>query len=584
VRLGLRGKLFLLLVGAILLVVAAGALILPAGLSRSLKERIAQELDDEASIAALHLESQLKTADVGGADPIADALGRATGNRVTIVLADGRVIGDSELDARAIEAVESHADRPEIARALADGKGSAERYSTTLEHDLMYFAARFRGAEIAGAVRVAKPLVEVRDATRALYGLLALAGLIGLAIAIVAAAASSHAFSRALRSLVDYAEHVQDGAARSDVAGRRDELGGLAASVQRLATQLEQRVTELASERRRFEEILEGMSEALIALDKYRRVTLINRAAVMLIGGTEQPLGRTILELVRVPELNALLNDVAPGGQAASEFDLGPVAPRRVLASARRREAGDYVIVLLDVTELRRLERVRRDFVSNVSHELRTPVSIIKANAETLLDGALDDAEASRRFLASIATHADRLASLISDLLDISRIEEGKYELRPEPVPVDQALRRAMSALETPAAEKRIAIRVDPAGDLRVLCDSRALDQVLFNLVDNAVKYTQPDGHVALRGSARDGRIVLEVADDGPGVAPKHRERLFERFYRVDTGRSREMGGTGLGLAIVKHLAGAMGGAVGMRPADGRGSVFWISLPASTAE
>ena len=583
-RLGLRGKLFLVLVGAILLVVGVGALILPAGLERSLKERIAQELDDEASVAALHVEGRLDGAAVGSADSIADALGRATGNRVTIVLADGRVFGDSDLSAAAVAVVENHADRPEIAGAIAKGKGSAERYSTTLGHDLMYFAARFRGDGLTGAVRVAKPLVEVRDATRTLYGLLALAGIIGLGIAIVAAAVSSHLFSRALRALVVYADHVQDGAARPDVAKRRDELGGLAASVQRLAEQLEQRVTEIASERRRFEEILEGMGEALIALDEFRRVTLVNRAAVVMLGQTEQPLGRTILELVRVPELNALLNEVNPGGQATSEFDLGPVAPRRVLASARRREAGDYVIVLLDVTELRRLERVRRDFVSNVSHELRTPVSIIKANAETLLDGALDDAEASRRFLASISTHADRLASLISDLLDISRIEEGKYELRPEPVPVDQALRRAMSALETLAAEKRIAIRVEPVGDLRIRCDARALDQVLFNLVDNAVKYTQPDGHVALRGSARDGRIVLEVADDGPGVEPKHRERLFERFYRVDTGRSREMGGTGLGLAIVKHLAGAMGGAVGMRPADGRGSVFWISLPASTAE
>jgi len=580
VRFGLRGKLFFVLVGAILLVVATGALILPAGLARSLKVRIASELDHEATLAALYVEERVAAPTIADADPIADALGRAVGNRVTIVLADGRVIGDSEQSTAQVAEMENHAGRPEIAAALRTGKGSSTRYSTTLGHDLMYFAARLPAGRLTGVVRVAKPLVEVRDATRALYGLLAFAGLIGLGIAFVAAAVSSHLFSRALRSLVDYAEHVQDGAVRPDVAERRDELGGLAVSVQRLAEQLQQRVTELASERRRFEDILEGMSEALIALDEYRRVTLVNRAAVVMLGQTEQPIGRTILEIVRVPELNALLNDVAPGGQATSEFDLGPIAPRRVLASAKRRESGDYVIVLLDVTELRRLERLRRDFVSNVSHELRTPVSIIKANAETLVDGALDDAEASRRFLASIATHADRLASLISDLLDISRIEEGKYELHPEAVPVEAALSRAAVALETLAAEKRIVLCVESGVDLSVTCDKRALDQVLFNLVDNAVKYTQTEGHVVLRAAREDGRILLEVIDDGPGVEPKHRERLFERFYRVDAGRSREMGGTGLGLAIVKHLATAMGGTVGMRPANGRGSVFWVSLPA----
>jgi two-component system, OmpR family, phosphate regulon sensor histidine kinase PhoR len=582
VRLGLRGKLFLVIVGVILLVVLVGAAILPAGLERSLRARIEQELDHEATLAALYVESKLVSTDVADADRLADALGRVVGNRVTIILEDGRVVGDSERKAAEIPAMDNHADRPEVASALFSGKGSSARYSTTLGHDLMYYATRFRGLSVAGVVRVAKPLVEVRDASRALYGLLALAGIIGLAIAIVAAAVSSSSFSRALRALVDYAEHVQDSGARPEVAGRRDELGGLAASVQRLAEQLQQRVTELASERRRFEDILEGMSEALIALDEYRRVTLVNRAAVVMLGQAERPIGRTILELVRVPELNALLNDVAPGGQATSEFDLGPVAPRRVLALAKRRESGDYVVVLMDVTELRRLERLRRDFVSNVSHELRTPVSIIKANAETLVDGALDDPEASRRFLASIATHADRLASLISDLLDISRIEEGKYELLPEAVPVEAALSHAAAALETPAAEKRITLGVESRTDLVVTCDKRALDQVLFNLVDNAVKYTQPGGNVVLRASKDGTRVVLEVADDGPGVEPKHRERLFERFYRVDAGRSREMGGTGLGLAIVKHLVTAMGGTVGMRPADGRGSVFWVSLPAIT--
>jgi two-component system, OmpR family, phosphate regulon sensor histidine kinase PhoR len=581
VRLGLRGKLFLTIVGIVALVVAVGAVILPRGIERSLMERTERELDHETALTALYLPRELRRADVASADGIADRLGAMLGNRVTIVLADGRVVGDSELSREAVAAIENHASHPEVREALRTGKGRATRYSTTLGHDLMYVAQRFPYGESFAVVRVSKSLAEVRDASRALYGLLALAGIVGLAIAFVVAAISSHLFSRALRALVEYAERAQDGARRPAVASRQDEIGGLASSVQRLADRLEQQVSELAAERHRFEEILEGMSEALIALDEHRRVTLINRAAVVLLGQTAPTVGRTLLEIVRVPELNALLDGVAPGGEITSEFDLGAVSPRRVLARAKRREPGDYVVVLLDVTELRRLENLRRDFVANVSHELRTPVSIIKANAETLLDGALEDPDAARRFLASVATHADRLANLISDLLDISRLEEGKYELKRERSSVDAAFRRVFAALETQAAEKGTAIRLEPSGALFCACDVRALDQVLFNLVDNAIKYSPGGSAIYLRAANKAGGVLLEVEDDGPGIEPDHRDRLFERFYRVDPGRSREMGGTGLGLAIVKHLVTAMGGRVGMRPAKARGAIFWVSLPAA---
>ena len=238
-------------------------------------------------------------------------------------------------------------------------------------------------------------------------------------------------------------------------------------------------------------------------------------------------------------------------------------------------------MVFLDVTDLRRLESIRRDFVSNVSHELRTPVSIIKANAETLLGGAMDDREAAQRFLKSLVVNTERLSNLISDLLDISRIEESQYELRSEEVSLNLSLRRAAAALETQAIEKGMTIRIDSDQDLSVLADAKALDQVMFNLVDNAVKYTPTGGKITLRTISSEETVTIEVEDDGPGVEPRYRQRLFERFFRVDKGRSREMGGTGLGLAIVKHLVTAMGGTVGMRPADDGGSVFWLELPRS---
>jgi len=580
-RLGVRGKIFLLLVGIVVFVVLASGAFLGRALDGQLHATVEREMARVAAGVAVLLEDRLAGPGDAATDSIADELGAALGMRVTIVLTDGRVAGDSELSGDEIGRLENHGDRPEIAAALAGGRGTSWRYSTTMENELIYSAARFRVKGAACVVRVSRPVEEIDDALDGLHGVLLVAGFVGLAMAVVMGLITSHYFTRTLRSLVRYAQGTVEGRRQRMPLESGGELGGLASSVQRIAEGLERRVDELKAERNRFGAVLEGMSEAVIALDENRRVTLINGAGLHLLGLGEQPIGRTILETMRVPELSGLLDELEPGRIARVEFDFGSAVKRRVLATASRRSEGDYVVVFLDVTELRRLETIRRDFVSNVSHELRTPVSIIKANAETLLDGAIDDRDASDRFLRSMMVHAERLSHLVGDLLDISRIEEGKYELELEDVPLGLTLRRAAAALETAAIKRGTSIRVEAVGGLTAVADPKALDQVLFNLVDNAVKYTQDNGRIALR-AARDGdRVVLEVEDDGPGVEPRHRDRLFERFFRVDKGRSREMGGTGLGLAIVKHLVTAMNGEVGMRPADGRGSIFWVRLIAS---
>ena len=243
------------------------------------------------------------------------------------------------------------------------------------------------------------------------------------------------------------------------------------------------------------------------------------------------------------------------------------------------------VIVMHDVTELRRLETVRKDFIANVSHELRTPVAVIQANAETLVAGALRDPERARSFLDAISRHAERLGRLVSDLLDISRIEAGKYPLVIEPVDLRVLVDGTIAALGLQAGEKGIALVSRLPGELWVAGDDKALEQVLFNLVSNAIKYTPSGGHVEVDAVVieREGdeamRLRVEVRDDGPGIDPRHHRRVFERFYRVDPGRARDMGGTGLGLAIVKHLVEAMGGQVGVDARRPHGSIFWFTVP-----
>ncbi|MBC7792748.1 MAG: hypothetical protein H7Z43_03490, partial [Clostridia bacterium] len=313
------------------------------------------------------------------------------------------------------------------------------------------------------------------------------------------------------------------------------------------------------------------------------RITLVNTAALGLLRLASPPIGRTLVEIVRAPALIELASGARAATTSGTEFELRGPKPRRLMARATPlKNTGGLVIVLHDVTDLRRLETIRSDFVANVSHELRTPVSVIRANVETLLDGAMDDAEQARRFLEALSRSAERLSQLVADLLDISRIEAGAYQLEMSAVPVLPAMQRAVESITLAAQHKNLTVLADGDPHITALADARALDQVLMNLVDNAVKYTQQGGTIRVRAKTIEEGVRIEVCDDGPGIEPRHRARVFERFYRVDEGRSRAMGGTGLGLAIVKHLMEAMRGQVGVDGGSPRGSIFWVELHPGT--
>ncbi len=567
----LRGRL-----GAIALVATLG-LVAVIGLEADLHARHQARTTDELERFARTARLLVETSAPG--DPLADRLGDALGGRVTLIAADGRVLGDSALAASALPRLEDHSGRPEVRAALDAGEGQASRHSATLDDDMLYVAVPY--GDGAGVVRVALPLAAVSEDVLRLRVSLALAALLGLAVALFASRLASHLLTTNLRRIVQSAREIVEGGTRHVPVPPEAELGGLARTLNRMSDELSAVLSALAEERDRLHAVLEGMGDAVVAVDAERRVTLANREALALLGPDATPTGRTLAETFRAPGLHALLDQVAPGEPAEAELDLPGNPPRRVLARVTQpRAGGGAVLVLHDVTRLRQLETLRRDFVANVSHELRTPISVIRANVETLIDGAIDEGpEIARTFLDPLLRNSDRLSRLIEDLLDISRLEAGKYPVRPEPIDVEDAARRALEAVADRAREKAMTLRVDVPAGLQVEADARALDQILLNLVDNAVKYTPAGGHVTVRATARDGRVRIDVADDGPGVAPQHRARLFERFYRVDPGRSRAMGGTGLGLAIVKHLALVQNGRVGMEPARPHGSNFWVELP-----
>jgi two-component system phosphate regulon sensor histidine kinase PhoR len=510
-------------------------------------------------------------------DPIADRFGAAMDARVSVIGPDGRLFADSELSLAELPLAEDHGDRAEVVAARRGEVGVARRRSTTVGSEMLYVARRMDDGS-GRVVRVSVPLSQVDDEVGRLRWILALGGVAALAAAAVLALVASRLLSRSLQALVATAQH-EAGALRDP-----NELDP-PSSVNALADDLRRTVRLLGNERERFETVLETMGQAVLALDAELRINTVNRAGRQLLGLPEAVEGRSLLDFVRVPALQELIEEAAKGRPVSAELDLGVSPRRRIQAHATApRQGGGMVIVMHDVTELRRLETVRKDFIANVSHELRTPVAVIQANAETLMAGALRDPERAKIFLDALSRHAERLGRLVSDLLDISRIEAGRYPLVIEPVDLAVLLDGTIAALTLQAGEKGIALASRLPGELWVAGDDKALEQVLFNLVSNAIKYTPTGGHVEVDAVVieREGdeatRLRVEVRDDGPGIDPRHHRRVFERFYRVDPGRARDMGGTGLGLAIVKHLVEAMGGQVGVDAHRPHGSIFWFTV------
>ena len=580
-RLGIRGKLFAISLALISSVGLACGIYLESELRERLEKRAEVELLHQALVAVESV--QLAPRDPTGqeVDQLADRLGAAVDSRITIVAPDGRVLGDSEIPSAALAALENHGERPEIVAARTDGRGQSRRHSATLETDLLYVAVPYRHGEHTGVVRVARPLADVDQAVARLRMLLLLVGALGLAVAVLMSGLASHLMSRTLRRLALKARSIASasGEAKPAVGSTPDdELGRLSSSLDRVAGRIESTVKELATERSRFEAVLQGMQEAVVALDGEQSISIMNAAALSLFQLDKTPLGQPFIDYVRIPSIHDLLRD--PSARARGEFELPGPPRRQLLAQVSRQPLGEStIIVMYDVTDVRRLETVRRDFVANVSHELRTPVSVVRANAETLLDGAMSDPVHGQKLLGALHRNAERLASILEELLDLSRLEAGRYPFVRGEVSAAELAQRTVEVLSETAQLKDIELSCAIPEVPKVHTDAQALERILVNFLDNAIKYTPSGGAVRISAQLLPDYLRLEVVDNGPGIAGHHRDRVFERFYRVDPGRSRSMGGTGLGLSIVKHLCDALDCRVGVDPVEPHGSCFWVELP-----
>jgi two-component system phosphate regulon sensor histidine kinase PhoR len=561
----------LLLSYLLLLVVTSGAiyLYLNQSLQGSIVDSLRENLASQARMAALMASRELR-------DPRADAprlaaeAGRSITARVTIVDPGGVVIGDSEVPPSRLAELENHRDRPEVQGARQGGFGSAIRYSATLRTDMLYVAVPFDSPALRGGiVRLALPLSAVNRALAGLHSTLGLSLLAAFILSLVFSFVLSRLTSRPLRQVAAIAVEFGRGNFRRRLpTGWHDELGELARIMNDMAGRLEEQLTSLANERNRLDAILAGMGEGLMVVDADGTVTLVNPAFRRLLAVDEKIVGRPLSTISRHPSLHKAFRAVRDGKREVQEEMVLEAGGEKTLMTSwvpLRRTTGitGVVAVFHDISDLKRLEKVRKDFVANVSHELRTPVTVIRGYAETLREGVLgDDPERAARFVEIIHNHAGRLTSLITDLLSLSELESSDFTLHLQPAPLEGTIRRVCTLLEGKAEAKQIVITPPSGGLPRVLADQGRLEQVLVNLVDNGVKYTPAGGRIAI-GVVTEGELVrISVRDTGPGIPPESIPRLFERFYRVDAGRSRDEGGTGLGLAIVKHIVQLHGGTV----------------------
>ena len=513
-------------------------------------------------------------------------------SRITLIDRNGRVIGDSDADPRYME---NHASHPEVKEALAGQPKFDVRYSGTLHRDMMYLALPVRrGFEVVGVLRTALPLTTFQNAIRALLWEIVLGAIVVSFLAAILTVVFSERVSRPIREMARGAQRYGAGDFSHKIYPPDTlELASLSEVLNRMAADLDVKIHEITAQRNEQQAILASMTQGVICVDSDERILFVNRTAQKLLGiADEGAKGRLLQACVRSTEIQRFVQQVSSADASPDmrEFTL-PTYHNLVLqinGSPLLDSSGNRIgalIVLNDVTRLRELEMVRKQFVANVSHELKTPITAIKGYVETLHDGALEDPEHARAFLERVAHNADRLNTIIEDLLSLSRIEQDvdRGQVKLLPGNLHDIVQSAILAASEKAKARNIRI-VFPqletvAAEIVGMVNATLLEQAVINLLDNAIKYSEPGQQVEVEIEAKEHHAEIRVRDHGCGISAEHLPRLFERFYRVDKGRSRELGGTGLGLAIVKHIVQAHNGQVTVESSPEVGSTFTISIP-----
>lgn len=580
----IRGRIIVGILVAVLPIAGLLGWYLLQWVERSDIEALSNALQAEARMVSALVEQDILKSNTESLRRMAVSSGRDLSRRVTIVDAKGQVLAESDSDPHEMQ---SHASRPEIEEALASGSGSATRYSSTLRQEMLYISYRIGSVSSPiGVVRLAEPLDEIRSHQMVLRRTFAGAALIATILIACIAVWLAGSIARPIGQITAAATRMGKG----DLSARitfldkpTDEVLRLAGTLNSMSFELSQTLTKLREEKAKLEAVFSKSDDAIIVIDAEGRIQMLNPVASQIISSrTENSEGKTLIEATLSHELAELSERVIATGTAASLVVSFAPANRDVNAYAVPIDISGSVgavIVMHDLTEAKRIDDMRRDFIANISHELRTPLASIKAMAETiLLRGKTDEAMVAA-YSSSIVAETDSLVRITEDLLDLSSIEAGRRKIIKHNVPLVEVTRDAVERLAACWSEKNISVDIADVGDAVAYVDRDSLLQALLNLLSNAITYTPEGGKVSVSAFSSEAGTHITVADTGIGIAPEELPRIFERFYRVDRGRSRASGGTGLGLSIIKHVVDSHGGEVTVESKPGHGTSFTMLFP-----
>jgi len=578
------------------IIAALAALAIPSFITSTLVRQfhikhVEQDLFSRAKLLEEYFYDSILDGDGRSIDDLCKKLGAASGTRITVISADGLVLGDS---LHTPSDMDNHVARPEILAARANGSGSSARFSDTVETEMAYTAiAVKREGEIAGYIRTAIPVESVNRLISDMRKRILVGGAIVVAVGILASFLGYMRIAIPLAALKRQAEkhaegNLESGQVNSDI----EEIHSLAEAINKTAGELDSRIKTMARQRNELESVLTSMVEGIVAVDMDGMILNINNAACGMMGSScdcNSARGRYHFEVISNEEATSFIAEILEKGINTEKTLYASIRGQNKALHIHGKRLTDEsgnpmgaLVAINDITKIKKLENMRRDFVANVSHELKTPITSMKGAVENLLDGALDNREDATRFLNIINNHSDRMAAIINDLLALSRLDSdsGSGVIDTEETLIQDILRVAARECDSRVKDKCVALKTTCQDGLCANVNGRLLEQAVVNLLDNAVKYSDPGASVSLEAFKTGPELIIKVSDQGIGIESEHLPRVFERFYRVDKARSRKMGGTGLGLAIVKHIAQAHGGRAEAQSVYGEGSVFSIHIPA----
>lgn len=583
---GIRARVFLIVFFSLAVSIRIAYVIAERDITSTFEEQTIYQLEKQAQLLLVNIDNVSKYSDIKAADSLADKLGNASDSRVTLILNNGVVVGDSDVELQSISNLDNHANRDEIKEALAFGKGWSSRYSDTIGRQLLYFAITDNNEIEPNIIRISVPYTYLDQVFASLNLSIFLIGIVAFVVCFIA---STLIFNYTYKNLSEL-ENAVSSLAKGPIKNKDkeilpleglDEFSSVARSITQVSEALKNQVRLIAKQRNQFGSVLDDLGEGVIVFNDLAEITYHNDQALRILN-LKTDINNKTLEELNIKAIGNLYDIASKKKKSNKEFeiDLGNGSTRWVLASMNQSNtAKQYILVVHDITQLRKLDSMRRDFISNVSHELRTPVSVIMANSETLLSGALDNKADAENFSKAILHNAERLSEMVSDLIDLSRIEYGELKLEFEKVNINQSILRALDAIKGLAAKKEISLNFDEYEDEFIRVDINAIDRILINLLDNAIKYSPNKSSVRITIEDKNSHIEVNVIDSGKGIDDSDKVRIFGRFYRTAQARASDKTGSGLGLAIVKNLVHSLDGDVGVRNSNSGGCNFWFTVP-----